>query len=98
MDTRSVSFDGMPSGAGTQEQMESGSVPGRIEVIGRIEIAERELDEAKRALDSLLRTMKVASRTETTPVTRAVTDAFDRIRVAQVNLRELRELLGAPAQ
>jgi hypothetical protein len=72
--------------------MESGSV------LGRIEIAERELDEARRALDLLLRTMKVASRTETTTVTRAVTDAFDRIRVAQVNLRELRELLTAAAE
>jgi hypothetical protein len=60
----------------------------------KIEIAKRELAEAQAALDSLLETMEVASETETTPVTKAVEDAFERIKAAQTKLLELRELLA----
>jgi hypothetical protein len=64
----------------------------------RIEIANHELAEAERALDTLLRTMEVASHTETTPVTKVVEDAFARIKVARANLLELRKLLTAPSE
>jgi hypothetical protein len=67
-------------------------------VLNRIRIAKRELAEAQRALDALLRTMEVASHTETTPVTEVVEEAFDRIKAAQANVLELRALLTAPAE
>jgi hypothetical protein len=67
-------------------------------VLNKIEVAKRELTEAQRALDTLLRSMAVASDTETTPVTTAVEEAFERIQAAQTQLLELRELLSAPAE
>ena len=67
-------------------------------VLNKIRIAKRELAEAQTALDTILRTMEVASPTETTPVTEAVQVAFDRIKAAQTNLLELRALLTAPAE
>jgi hypothetical protein len=67
-------------------------------VLDRIRIAKRELAEAQRALDTLLRTMEVASQTETTPVTAVVEQAFNRIKTAQANLLELRKLLTEPAE
>ena len=67
-------------------------------VLYKIETAKRELAQAQAALDTLLRTMEVASLAETTPVTKAVEDAFDRIQAAQARLVELRELLMAPAK
>jgi hypothetical protein len=64
----------------------------------RIEIANRELTEAERALDTLLQTMEVVSHTETTPVTKVVEDAFARIKAARVRLLELRKLLSKPPE
>jgi len=66
--------------------------------LNKLRIAKRELGEAQSALDTLLRTMEVASHTETTPVTEVVEVAFDRIKSAQANLLELRALLTAPAE
>jgi hypothetical protein len=63
------------------------------EVKEKIELVDSELGEARDALDALLRTMKVASRSEKTVVTKVVEQAFARIRAAEEQLLELRDLL-----
>jgi len=63
------------------------------EVKEKIELVDSELGEARDALDALLRTMKVASRSEKTVVTKVVEQAFARIRAAEERLLELRDLL-----
>ena len=74
-------------------------MPATVESIrAKIETAKAELGEAQRALDDLLRSMAVASETETTPVTTAVEEAFDRIRAAQAHLLELDGLLVKRAE
>ena len=67
-------------------------------MLHKIEVAKGELAEAQAALDTLLRTMEVASATETTPVTEVVEEAFRRIELAQSHLLELRALLVPPAE
>ena len=59
----------------------------------KIEMADSELAQARDALDALLRTMDVASRSDNTVVTEVVEQAFARIRAAEGKLSELRELL-----
>jgi len=63
------------------------------EVKEKIELVDSELGEARDALDALLRTMKVASRSQKTVVTKVVEQAFARIRAAEERLLELRDLL-----
>ena len=65
-------------------------------ILNGIDVANRELAEARSALDELLRATKTSSHTETTLVTKVVTTAFERIRAAQESLLELQKTLASP--
>jgi len=65
----------------------------RATILKNIEVANRELAEARNALHELLQATSVSSHAETTLVTKVVEAAFARIRRAQDSLVELEAAL-----
>ena len=65
-------------------------------VLERIDIAHREVAEAARSLETLLRSMQDAPRAEKTTISCVVKDAFGKLQAAQTRLLELQSALADP--